>query len=376
MYAQDFSLTPLKSRVCFGICQVSIWKKKMPKKVRVWYRKNRNHWYGEFHQGGKRHAKAFESKADAHLWKSYMQHKLNYEPWQGIKTIGFQAARDRYLVSKESEGLAQSSLAEIKRAIAFFVNIIEPANSLDITTANIETFRTKRKTTSDRRKKVTPETINKDIRSLRTFYNWLVENHYTHAGTKFKMLPMIHRKFIPPSERQIRDLFGLAEPTPPLHARMTLALLTGLRRSAIEKLSLNTTDDEYIDIENSRLVTLEQKTRTQMVKYLGPNTLQVIIRYIETLPTGSRKLFNEPWDGKIRFAWERIRKRAGLPKLKFHNLRNLSLSILADKGESAATLQRHAGHRSYKTTDGYIGISAETEKRIVLKIDGFFTTSP
>lgn len=304
-----------------------------------------------------------------------MQHKLNYEPWQGTKTIGFTDARDLYLASKSSEGLAVNSLTEIKYTIRQFIRIIEPTNSREITTTNIETFRIKRKSIR-RRGKIAPETINKDLRNLRAFHNWLVENHYAYAGTKFKMLPTVKRRFIPPSERQIHDLFGLAQSTPPLHARMALAMLTGLRRGAIEKLSLNTTDAEHIDIENSRIVTVEQKTHTQMVKYLGPNVLRIIIAYIETLPTGSRKLFIEPWDGKMRFRWQKVRKLAGLPKLKFHNLRNLSLSILADKGESAATLQRHVGHKSYKTTDGYIGVSPETEKRIALKIDGFFSTSP
>ena len=345
----------------------------MPKKVRVWYRALRKTWYGEYWQGDKRRAKAFASKANAYLWKSYMEHKLNYEPWQGTKTIGFIEARDLYLESKRSEGIAKTSLLEITRSLEYFIAIIEPTNSYGITTANIETFRTKRRTTSDRRKQVTPETVNKDLRNLRAFYNWLVENHYAHPGTKFKMLPTIKRRFIPPNERQIHDLFARAEPTPPLHARMVLAMLTGLRRGAIEKLSLNTTDSEYIDIENSRIVTLEQKTRTEMVKYLGPNVLRIIIAYIETLPTGTRKLFREPWDGKMRYRWQKIRKESGLPKLKFHNLRNLSLSILADQGESPATLQRHVGHKSYKTTDGYIGVSPETEKRIVLKIDGFFS---
>lgn len=350
----------------------------MPKKIRIWFRHARNRWYGEYWAGGKRHAKAFAKatgKTDARLWKSYIEHKFNYEPWQGVKTISFTEARDLYFASKESEGLAVSSITEIKYTIRQFCKIIEPTDSQGITTANIETFRAQRR--SIRRKgKIAPETINKDLRNLRSFHNWLIENHYTEAATKFKMLPTVSRRFIPPSERQIHDLFARAESTPPLHARMTLAMMTGLRRGAVEKLSLNTTDDEYIDIENSRIVTLEQKTRTEMVKYLGPNVLRLIIAYIETLPTGSRKLFNEPWDGKMRYRWQKIRKLAGLPKLKFHNLRNLSLSILADKGESAATLQRHVGHKSYKTTDAYIGVSAETEKRIALKIDGFFSTSP
>ncbi len=96
----------------------------MPKKVRVWYRALRKRWYGEHWQGGKRPAKAFASKADAYLWKSYMEHKLNYEPWQGTKAEIFIVARDLYFASKTSEGIAASSLAEIKRSDHHFLRIL------------------------------------------------------------------------------------------------------------------------------------------------------------------------------------------------------------------------------------------------------------
>ncbi len=52
--------------------------------VRIWWRKERNCYYGEYWLHGKRHAKAFRTKRDANLWKSYMSHKLNYEAWQGV----------------------------------------------------------------------------------------------------------------------------------------------------------------------------------------------------------------------------------------------------------------------------------------------------
>ena len=61
------------------------------------------------------------------------------------------------------------------------------------------------------------------------------------------------------------------------------------------------------------------------------------------------------------------------PNMTFHNLRNLSLSYLADQGESGAVLQKHASHKNFSTTARYIGVSTETTDRVTMKLDGLFT---
>ena len=71
----------------------------------------------------------------------------------------------------------------------------------------------------------------------------------------------------------------------------------------------------------------------------------------------------------MRQEWENCRKKAGLPKFTFHNLRNLSGSLLADKGESSAVLKSHLGHANIKTTERYIGVNIATEDRVVSKLD-------
>lgn len=338
----------------------------MPKHIRTWYRKERRRWYGEYWLNGKRHAKSFANKLDALRWQSYMSHKLNYEEWQGIVGVEWNSLVKIYLEHKDSQDIAPKTRVEIVNSLRQFGHLIEQIHSNLITQQHIEKFIRKRK------KHVANRTVNKDLESLRAFYLWMVKCHYAHAGIEFHMLKTMRREYRPPTSEQLSDLLRLAQEYPPLYVRIVLAIVTGLRRSAIERLTLNNTQEAYIDIEQSLLVTIESKGRQQIVKQLGPNTLQIVVNYIDTLPAGSQKLFTSPWDGKVRFTWQRIRREAGLPRMTFHNLRNLSLSILADKGESGAVLQKHAAHKSYTTTSRYIGISHETQSRVTMKLDGLF----
>lgn len=71
----------------------------------------------------------------------------------------------------------------------------------------------------------------------------------------------------------------------------------------------------------------------------------------------------------MRGYWEEIRIKAGLPKFTFHNLRNMSVSLLADMGESSATLMKHLNHKDIKTTEGYIGVSNESLERAADKLN-------
>lgn len=56
-------------------------------------------------------------------------------------------------------------------------------------------------------------------------------------------------------------------------------------------------------------------------------------------------------------AWDRIRKRAGLPRLRFHDLRHSALSYAARGGTDLATLSAWAGHQSFRTTARYLHVA-------------------
>ena len=96
----------------------------MPKQIRVWYRRERKRWYGEYWLNYKRHAKAFKNKADALLWKSYMQHKFNYEDWQGIIGLNWSDLTKLYLNHKDAQDIAPTTRIEIVNSLKQFTQLV------------------------------------------------------------------------------------------------------------------------------------------------------------------------------------------------------------------------------------------------------------
>ena len=342
----------------------------MSKKIHIWYRKDRRKWYGQYRLNGKRHTKSFANKEQAHQWKTYMDHKFNYEQWQGINGVTWPLLMKLYMDHKKSQGLARKTIVEIRHTLKLFnYHTDEIRNGVSdlLKQYHIEQY------VLARIKDVSARTVNKDLEALRAMYLWAKDCGYVHEGIKFQMLKTVQKQYKPPTKETVKYLFDLAkEESMSLYVRMVLAVVTGLRRSAIERLTLNNTQEAHIDIEQCLLVTIESKTHKQIIKKLGPNTMKILYHHIASLPDGSTKLFSTGWTGNVRKAWKRVRQQAGLPKMTFHNLRNLSVSILADKGESGAVLQKHVEHKSFATTSRYIGLSDETQDRVTKKLDGLF----
>lgn len=347
-------------------------------KVRVWYRKERNRHYASFTQAGKKVYKSFLKKSEAYKYKEYMEYQLNHEAWQGIKGLTWYTAIENYLASKEHR-VADTTLQDIRNTFAAFATLVAPLRSDLIRQTDIQTFITKRKEDCNRPKnqkykiKPTNSTINKDLRNLRAFYKWCVKSGYTKANIDFKPLPTTTKAFIPPTREQLQEMFAAAKGQHfPLYVRMVIAMQTGLRRSAVERLHLNAAHTDYIDVERRMLVTTETKTREQFVKHLGENAMAVINKQIMSLPDGSDKLLIDKWGNECRRVFEKIR----LKGINFHAMRNIAVSILGDMGESAAVLQKKLGHKSFSTTAKYyLGVSQETDKRTTKMLDDFLTAT-
>ena len=70
--------------------------------------------------------------------------------------------------------------------------------------------------------------------------------------------------------------------------------------------------------------------------------------YVATLPDGQELLFVDRFTSK---KWNRVRERANMPKLKFHDLRKTFASLLAQRGVSTAVTQRLLEHSSPQLTN-------------------------
>jgi integrase len=71
-----------------------------------------------------------------------------------------------------------------------------------------------------------------------------------------------------------------------------------------------------------------------------------------------------------RTAWRKLTKKAGLPSLRFHDLRHHCITRLAEAGVPDQTLKALAGHVSPQMLEHYSHIRMQAKRQAVAAIDG------
>ena len=91
-----------------------------------------------------------------------------------------------------------------------------------------------------------------------------------------------------------------------------------------------------------------------------------VLRMLPNLPRVGHcpYLFPNPATGKpyvtVFRAWDTARKKAGLPKVRMHDLRHSFASFLINGGRSLYEVQRILGHTQSKTTQRYAHLRHDT----------------
>jgi len=133
-------------------------------------------------------------------------------------------------------------------------------------------------------------------------------------------------------------------------AAVRLLALTGARRGEVCTLRW-----EYIDWERACLRLPDSKTGAKVIPLAAP-----AIQLLSELPRRSEWCFpteegSLPLD--LSRPWDRIRKRAQLPKVRIHDLRHTTASVLAAQGESLIIIGKLLGHTVPSTTARYAHLS-------------------
>jgi integrase len=136
-----------------------------------------------------------------------------------------------------------------------------------------------------------------------------------------------------------------------------LLLLTGARRNEITHAKW-----EHVDWEKGTLLVPMAKSGKPRIITLSVSAL-ALLASVEKL-VGNPYIFPSPITGRpsasIYFPWNRIRKRAGLPDVRLHDLRHSFASYLVNAGKELYIVQKLLGHSHARSTQRYAHLTTDT----------------
>lgn len=121
-----------------------------------------------------------------------------------------------------------------------------------------------------------------------------------------------------------------------LRPLITLAVETEMRRGELLSIKWANADREARTVR-----VLRTKNGHPRTVPLSP----VAIQTLESMERTADRVFPVT-DNAVQLAWERMRKRAGIPDLRFHDLRHEAVSRLFEAGLSVPEAAMVSGHRS------------------------------
>ena len=135
-----------------------------------------------------------------------------------------------------------------------------------------------------------------------------------------------------------------------------LLLLTGCRKSEITTLRW-----DWVDFERGCLRLPTSKTGAKAIA-LAAAALELLAGLRERDPAGAWVLPAARGEGAytgLQKDWERIRERAGLHRVRLHDLRHSFASFAVADGHSLFLVGKVLGHKQARTTEGYAHLAVD-----------------
>jgi integrase len=286
-------------------------------------------------------------------------------------------------MAKVYHRLAPKTQAVTKTALGNFGRIVKPGKMSAITTQVIDGFIAQRQTERGKKKKskVSPATINRELRSLKAALRIAADWGYIAKTPKFRKVREPEKIGAVISSEHFQAIYEACDvatmpvdhPNPAewWRALLVFAITTGWRISEI--LSFRRED---LDLDTGRILTraADNKGSRDEVDYLTTTALEHVRQVVRFAPT----VFVWPHDWKMLWvAFQRIQEAAGIhlscPDAAihecnaschyygFHALRRGYATMNCDS-MSAPELQKKMRHRSFSTTLRYIQVNEKMKK--------------
>ena len=283
-------------------------------------------------------SKSFISKTDARKWALGIEQKLD----QGVCGVKDRSALNislaAYLTRYEKEVSAFKASHNVEKYI------IGKWQKHEIARLPIGAVTTARlvPVLNDCRSVYMPETIRKDFGLLRHMFNvakgqWgvpLTENPVHNLQLPSVGAPAVRR--LPRGAWQAFEAVYEGRSKPMILLMGRIALETAMRRSELLRL-------EWSDVDRLRSTITIRQGKNGYARFVPIS--HVCMEAFDLLDGQDARVFGMTPSG-VANAWVALRKRAGHPNVRFHDLRHEAISRLFEKGLSVPEVASISGHRT------------------------------
>jgi integrase len=220
--------------------------------------------------------------------------------------------------------------------------------------------------------------VNREMALLRRMLNiaqaegWIIRNPFKAGESLISIADEKQRERILTREEEERLLAACIGRQAHLRAIIIAALDTGCRRG--ELLTLKWSDVEF----ESRTITLQAfNTKTMRQRELSI-TARLYVELEKLWETSDRNGESRVLGihDNVKHAFTTVRNKAGLPDLRFHDLRHTAATRLVSCHISLTEVGRVLGHTKPQTTYRYTNLTSETAKRAAFALESFSAALP
>ena len=348
--------------------------------ARGFVKKRGDVWYAYWRDAaGKQHAKAIGTrKKDAEAYLSMMQAQVLDGTFKKIEKITFPAFAKQWIEDYASVQVKPSTLYTYKLMISHsLIPSFENSTLTSISTSDVQKFVSKLLESGK-----SPATVQKHLTLLKGMFKQAVEWDYLKINPAIPVKPPkkvnVEMDFLTPEEILL-FLDALDDRWKPL---FFTAIFTGMRLGEIRALQWSDIDWNSSTLRVRRSVwrgNFQEPKSKNSIRVIGMSPLLVntLREYSKVSPRSEHDLVFCTDDGKViddanlrHRVFEPALTKAGLRKIRIHDLRHTYASLLINQGENLKYIQKQLGHASITTTvDRYGHLMPDAHKEASSRLD-------
>jgi integrase len=233
--------------------------------------------------------------------------------------------------------------------------------------------RGKRKKDAQKSRQRSIATVHRELSLLRRVFNvavrngWMIRNPFEMGDPLIKPGDEKPRERILTREEEERLLVACTGPRSHLRPIIICALDTGMRQGEIFKLQWRD-----VDLDSGLITVRAFNTKTMRERQVAMTprlTRELLNLFEQSLPEPKSLVFGIT--GTVKTSFDKARKAAGIPDVRFHDLRHTAASRLVQSHIPLSEVGRVLGHTQPQTTYRYVNANVDTARRAAEALAAF-----